>query len=163
MVFVDALYDLGRDAALTTHVDDWGSGMSATSNGGKVPLQRTPENTYGDAVPNPGKARAERFAKLIYDARTQAGITQDDLADQSGLNRSTIIRWEAGETSRPEPDQVRAVCRVLGVDPRRAAVALGFLTEEEAGGQTEARIDPRVEEVLRLLESGQLPTEEVDR
>ncbi len=135
--------------------------MSATSNGAKVPLQRTGGNAYRNDVPSPEKARGERFANLIRDARNRIGLSQDELAERAGLNRSTVIRWESGDTTRPDPEQVRMVCRVLGLDPRKAAVALGFLTEEEIGPPAARPADPAIEEVLQVLESGQLPPAEV--
>jgi hypothetical protein len=51
---------------------------------------------------------------------------------------------------RPEPAHVRAVCRSLDLDPRRAAVALGYLSAEEVE-PPRTGLDEEVEEVLRIL------------
>jgi transcriptional regulator with XRE-family HTH domain len=86
-------------------------------------------------------------------------MSQDALAEQSGLNRSTVIRWESGDASRPEPDQVRAVCKILGIDPRQAAVALGYLTPEDLGPpDTQGRqLDPSIVKVIEILEDPTVP------
>jgi transcriptional regulator with XRE-family HTH domain len=101
---------------------------------------------------SPGSTeRGLRFGQLIKDARIKAKMSQDDLATASGVSRSTIIRWESGKAERPDPAQVRAACEVLRVDPREAAVALGFLTREEA--YSEARpLSPLIEAVIEALE-----------
>lgn len=37
-----------------------------------------------------------RAADLIREARLRAGLTQDELAHRSGMQRSVIARWEQG-------------------------------------------------------------------
>ena len=37
-----------------------------------------------------------RAADLIREARLRAGLTQEELASRSGLQRSVIARWEQG-------------------------------------------------------------------
>lgn len=91
------------------------------------------------------------FAELIANGRRRKNWSQEDLETHSGVSRSTISRWERGLADKPEPEHVRAVCAALGVDPRRAAVSLGYLTSEEIAGSTPL-LDPAVEEVLDILQ-----------
>jgi transcriptional regulator with XRE-family HTH domain len=79
-----------------------------------------------------GDNHADAFAAFIAAARERKQWTQADLARRSGVSQVAIRRWEAGEETRPDPDQLRAVAQALGVDPRLAAVALGFLAASEA-------------------------------
>ncbi|MDM4721117.1 helix-turn-helix domain-containing protein [Micromonospora sp. WMMA1363] len=104
-------------------------------------------------APSPDQ-RGRDFAQLIRGGRAAKGWTQEDVIEEAGLSRSTYLRWEAGRVERPDPEQVRAVCRVLGIDPREAAVALGYLTREEMGlGPEPPRIlDATVEEVIEILQ-----------
>ncbi len=79
--------------------------------------------------------------------------------EESGIGRATLLRWEAGDVSRPEPEKVRKVFRALGIDPREAPVLLGFVTREEMGLPAEP---PRlfgatVEEVITILEDPDVP------
>jgi transcriptional regulator with XRE-family HTH domain len=67
------------------------------------------------------------FAKLIVDARHAHGWSQDVLATRAGLNRTTILRWEAGVAARPDPYALNAACRILGISPLDALHALGYL------------------------------------
>lgn len=134
--------------------------MSAISNQKRT---RTPPETgedYGHDVPS-NVPRGELFAQLIRDGRSRAGISQDALADRAGVNRSTVIRWESGDASRPDPDQVRAVCRVLDIDPIRAGIALGYVDPARLGSAAGAPIlDPEVREALELLQDPALPAAE---
>jgi ribosome-binding protein aMBF1 (putative translation factor) len=66
------------------------------------------------------------FADLIVEARRHKGWDQETLAEQAGLSRTTISRWESGLASSPNPAQVRAVCAALDIDPKVAAQKLGY-------------------------------------
>lgn len=117
-------------------------------------------HTYRDDVqPNP---RGEQFGRLIRDYRDRAGLTQEQLEAASGVSRSTIARWERGDANNPNPDQVRAVCQRLGIDPRRAAIALGYLTDDElhtaAGGP---QLNPTQEEVVEILADPRLDPNDI--
>lgn len=129
----------------------------ATHNVGGRRLRQRQQTAYGHGVPSQNSPRGERFAQFIKEARTQAGIPQDTLADRAGVNRTTVIRWESGAAERPDPEQVRRVCEVLGVDARWAAVALGYLTAEEVHGTGGARQSAEIEEVLNILEDPTVP------
>ncbi|TDC25948.1 XRE family transcriptional regulator, partial [Micromonospora sp. 15K316] len=80
-----------------------------------------------------GEGPLVRLAKLIRDARTELGWTQDELATASGVSRPTIQRYENAKTSTPEFELVRAIVVALNVDPREIPVALGLVTRDEMG------------------------------
>lgn len=126
--------------------------MSRTADDGGLRLPLSNVGPYRHVVPSDTTQRGEQFAALIRQARADAGLSQDALADRASINRSTVIRWESGDASRPDPDQVRRVCLVLGIDPRRAAVALGYLTKDEVEGPQLQQLDPAIEEVLDILQ-----------
>ncbi|OLT10929.1 hypothetical protein BJF78_28325 [Pseudonocardia sp. CNS-139] len=58
---------------------------------------------------------AGRRARLAQ-ARKAAGLTQEELAHRVGVERSTVGRWEAGE-SEPQPWHRRKLAQHLGVTP----------------------------------------------
>lgn len=99
------------------------------------------------------------FAELVTEGRRRKGWSQEDLETQSGVSRSTLSRWERGLADKPEAAHVRAVCGALGIDPRRAAVSLGYLTAEEVEGPSRL-LDPEVEEILSILEDPAVPAGE---
>ena len=47
--------------------------------------------------------------------RIAAGLTQEDLAERSGVSVRTIADMERGRTRRPYPSSVRALIRALGL------------------------------------------------
>src|SRR5579863_972266 len=47
--------------------------------------------------------------------RIAAGLTQEDLAERSGVSVRTIADMERGRTRRPYPNSVRALIRALGL------------------------------------------------
>ncbi len=117
-------------------------------------------NDYLEVMPNGPADRGRQFANLIRDTRLAKGMTQDELVAESGVSKSTIVRWEGGRAERPDPDQVRAMCIVLGIDPRQAAVALGYLTPEDLGPPDSAarQLDPAILEVIEALEDPRVPS-----
>ncbi|MBM4587621.1 helix-turn-helix domain-containing protein [Rhodococcus hoagii] len=52
----------------------------------------------------------------IRAARARRGITQNELADQSGISHTTIVRLESGKRT-VDVVQLFAICKVLDVDP----------------------------------------------
>ena len=56
-----------------------------------------------------------RGADLIREARTRAGLTQDELAELSGRPRSLIARWEQGSVS-PSIDNFLEIIEVCGFE-----------------------------------------------
>lgn len=56
------------------------------------------------------------IASALIRARTDKGMTQADLADQSGISRSAIKGYETGR-NMPGSRELRALCKVLQVSP----------------------------------------------
>ena len=52
---------------------------------------------------------------LIREARLRAGLTQQELAERTGRERSVIARWEQGAVS-PSIDNLLAVVHACGFD-----------------------------------------------
>jgi transcriptional regulator with XRE-family HTH domain len=56
-----------------------------------------------------------RSADLIREARLRAGLTQYELAERSGRDRSVIARWEQG-TVAPNVETLVQLVRTCGFD-----------------------------------------------
>ena len=56
-----------------------------------------------------------RSAALIREARLRAGLTQYELAERSGRERSVIARWEQG-TVTPSLESLLELIRACGFD-----------------------------------------------
>lgn len=54
------------------------------------------------------------FAENLRKARTEAGMTQQQLADFVGLDRSEIAHYERG-FSKPNVERVPKICEALNI------------------------------------------------
>ena len=66
------------------------------------------------------------FAENLVYLRQHYGVTQEELAEQLGVSRQTVGKWEAG-TNYPEMDKLLALCDLFRVsmdDLVRGAVSI---------------------------------------
>ena len=55
--------------------------------------------------------------KLIYDRRTELGITQKEVADFVGVSEATVSRWESGHIDIMRRDRIAALSKILRMSP----------------------------------------------
>ena len=53
---------------------------------------------------------SERLLKL----RKEKGLSQEDLANELGVSRQTVSKWETGESS-PDFDKIIPLCKFYGI------------------------------------------------
>ena len=70
----------------------------------------------------------------ILNLRKARGWSQEELAEQVGVTRQAVSRWEAG-TAKPDADKIIAICDLFGVS---ADYLLREKYEGETSGSTEA-------------------------
>lgn len=70
--------------------------------------------------------RRIRFAQR----RRAAGYSQDNFAEAIKVDRSTVVRWEAGETE-PQPYQRRKIAQVLSLDLAELDALLSDTSDDE--------------------------------
>ena len=75
----------------------------------------------------------------IAERRRRIGLTQEELAQKLGTDRTTVVKWEK-DKSFPRPDMLCQLARVLGCTPNDL---LGF---EEDGGEENGQARPRMME-----------------
>lgn len=61
------------------------------------------------------EARIAAFRELVYRLRTEAGLTQAELAERMGTTQSAIARMEGGGT-RPTLETLEKVATAVGAD-----------------------------------------------
>ncbi len=83
---------------------------------------------HRSAIGKQSGARRSRFAVM----RKSAGFTQEGLAEALGVDRTTIVRWERGETE-PQPWQWPRLAKALCVPPDKLA---SVFTEFDGRGAT---------------------------
>jgi transcriptional regulator with XRE-family HTH domain len=89
-----------------------------------------------------------RGGELIREARTRAGITQGELSERTGRDRSVIARWEQGLVS-PPVDSLVACLHACGFDLPFVLVPLDETADRDLG---ESLMLPPSERVKRMLE-----------
>ena len=84
----------------------------------------------------------------LVSTRKEAGFSQERLAEVLGVERSTVMRWECGETS-PQPWARPKLARALGISDQ----LLSKLLDESADFHTqpEVPITAYADELLGLL------------
>jgi transcriptional regulator with XRE-family HTH domain len=65
------------------------------------------------------------FAQRLRDARTRAGVTQQQLADHVGLTHAAISKMESGKSDAMLAPNLFAVAEYLGVDAKWLALGDG--------------------------------------
>ena len=55
--------------------------------------------------------------KLIYDRRTELGITQKEVADFVGVSEATVSRWGSGHIDNMRRDRIAALSKILRLSP----------------------------------------------
>jgi transcriptional regulator with XRE-family HTH domain len=66
----------------------------------------------------------------LVEARGRAGLTQDELAAQSGIDQTTISGLETGRKRSPKFDTVIRLSKVLGISPEQ--LRFGTIDRHEA-------------------------------
>jgi transcriptional regulator with XRE-family HTH domain len=74
------------------------------------------------------------FGKVLRIARTQAGLTQEKLGFEAGIQRKYVSELELGQKS-PSLDTVLKICRAVGVPPG-AFITLVVSAMEESNSES---------------------------
>ncbi|WP_091555833.1 helix-turn-helix domain-containing protein [Micromonospora pattaloongensis] len=116
------------------------------------------------ASPDSPQAAFARFVRrAIDDAKNERGWTVSDLAAHTGVGRSTVFRWLAGDWhDYPELAKVRDFCRALDVPLSAAVRALGLPESPPAQRRAEppSSVDADVRVILARLADPAVPAPE---
>lgn len=112
---------------------------TATGDAGQLPTQRTKvhpgelRSIHGrmEARPvTPGdRHQPTEFGNWLLVQMANAGLTQSELARQTGLAQATISRW-IYHPGRPDPDKLNQLARALGVNALELHRRAGHLAPE---------------------------------
>lgn len=95
-----------------------------------------------------------RGGELIREARTRAGLTQAELSERTGRDRSVIARWEQGVIS-PPVESLLACLHACGFDLPFVLVPLDQSVDDELTDTLMLAPSDRVRRMLEELSGGQ--------
>jgi transcriptional regulator with XRE-family HTH domain len=58
----------------------------------------------------------ERIGRTLSDARERLGLSAAEVARRAGMPTSTVTRIESAQFATPQPDSLKAIADVVGVD-----------------------------------------------
>jgi transcriptional regulator with XRE-family HTH domain len=73
----------------------------------------------------------DTIAALVRAGRLRKGLKQEELADQAGISRTTLVHLERGGTPRPRASTLSRVASVLELDPEALAKEWGSRPESQ--------------------------------
>jgi len=94
-----------------------------------------------------------RSAALIREARLRAGLTQTELAQRSGRDRSVVARWEQGVVA-PSVETLVELVRACGFDLPLELVAYDTAIDKRLQKSIVLSPERRVSRMLAKLERG---------
>ncbi len=108
--------------------------------------------TRGSGEVNPlDKVRFSRWVGSALGRARARGLTDDDIADLTGVGASTFHRWRRGEFTRaPELARIRHFCKGLGENLDDALTALGMRPGRD-NPEPEPPLPREVKIILRAL------------
>jgi transcriptional regulator with XRE-family HTH domain len=94
-----------------------------------------------------------RSASLIREARLRAGLTQAELAERTGRDRSVIARWEQGAVA-PSVETLVELVRACGLDLPLDLVPYDTAGDERLRKNLVLSPERRLRRMLSSLERG---------
>ena len=82
-----------------------------------------------------------RFEEKIVELRKQKGLSQEELAEQLGVSRQAVSRWELGQTL-PDIPNLLQLCELFGV-------SADYLVKDEE--QAAVKSDQSAKTIARLI------------
>lgn len=90
-------------------------------------------------------------AKRIQDVRKEKGMSGDEIAKLTGMNRATYYRYEAGDQKNMKLDKIQKIADALGVHPVELIV-----WDDEKPASEESGLDDELIQRLTSLTPGEL-------
>jgi transcriptional regulator with XRE-family HTH domain len=92
----------------------------------------------------------KKIGELLVGKRTSIGLTPMEMAERIGCNRTTVERWEKGETHVPR-NKVTKIARAYEMQSRELAELCGFPFELLTADLRESEIFASSEDLEFLL------------
>jgi transcriptional regulator with XRE-family HTH domain len=100
------------------------AGAVATAPAPRLPVRAAGSGRRWLAALDMVRYVTSQFSVLLRQLRRQTALTQEDLAERTGLSARTIRRLETGESANPQLDTVRLLADALRLEPDERAQLL---------------------------------------
>nr|WP_320414594.1 helix-turn-helix transcriptional regulator [Candidatus Microthrix sp.] len=80
-------------------------------------METTSKSFDGSQNPNRSGQTKTALTRLLFELRAAQELSLFELANRTGINRSTLMRIENGTSIRPDTQTIRALAKALGVEP----------------------------------------------
>lgn len=94
-----------------------------------------------------------RSARIIREARLRAGLTQAELAERSGRDRTVVARWEQGLVA-PSVDTLAELVEACGFELPLELVPRDGDLEEAVAERAPLSPERRIDHMLDILKGG---------
>ena len=94
---------------------------------------------------------------IIKKARTEKGMTQEELAEKVGVKKSAVAKWENGRVSEIKRSNLKNLADALGLDPNQL---LGNTEQSQLIQEKPATNDGLTESQRELIEFAKTLSEE---
>jgi transcriptional regulator with XRE-family HTH domain len=105
------------------------------------------ENRVYDVAVRTGRPTTQKrspFGQRLYEARSNAGISQAQVAEVLGVSQSGYAAWERGRSS-PSPEQIEQIATLLKI-----SITSFFFNEKSKRGGPKGKAQVLFEEVSKL-------------
>jgi transcriptional regulator with XRE-family HTH domain len=95
-----------------------------------------------------------RSARIIREARLRAGLTQAELAERSGRDRTVVARWEQGVVA-PSVDTLAELVEACGFELPLELIPLDANLEASVADRAPLSPERRIDHMLDSLKRGE--------
>lgn len=86
--------------------------------------------------------------ELINEYKRQTGFTNEFLAKELGISRSTVSRWSKGEIKNIQDETMDRLSHLLGIDVREKLKTVHFYNQKPILGCVKAGYDYFAEKII---------------
>jgi transcriptional regulator with XRE-family HTH domain len=95
-----------------------------------------------------------RSARIIREARLRAGLTQAELAERSGRDRTVVARWEQGLVA-PSVDTLAELVEACGFELSLELVPRDASLEAAVSDRAPLSPERRIDQMLDIVKRGE--------
>ena len=93
------------------------------------------------------------MSEIIRNERKKAGLTQEELAEKLGIQKSAVAKYESGRVENVKRSSIQKMSEIFGCDP---AYLMGFRDNSSTYNSEHDRMTAYAENLLHRLDDSDL-------